>query len=323
MLRFPVEDTRQYQGKILFQKFETEPPSLTDQEGFFQTSLNILGRSAQGAGRAIADLTGVSSLIPGTGFPRKTLDPAEQTGPSPGVKNNIKELQTDAGLPGQCLMYLPAELNFLDGSNVNNVELGIFGSLLANGLGSGDQGVISSLASAVGDMTASIVDFAKGGVDQELFAIAAGRMTQASSSVNSAVTSSLGVTPNPNIRAIFQGVNPREFALAFEMHPKSREEQISAKNVIKYFRTGLYPESIRAGGISAGFKMPNKFQLTFKHGENNIAFKFKNCFLISVQTTFNGQNMAFTPDGNFSRYLINLTFREEQTIDKQDVMEGF
>ena len=33
MLRFPVEDTRQYQGKILFQKFETEPPSLTDQEG--------------------------------------------------------------------------------------------------------------------------------------------------------------------------------------------------------------------------------------------------------------------------------------------------
>ena len=55
----------------------------------------------------------------------------------------------------------------------------------------------------------------------------------------------------------------------------------------------------------------------------DIITVFKNCFLISVQTTFNGQNMAFTPDGNFSRYLINLTFREEQTIDKQDVMEGF
>ena len=33
--------------------------------------------------------------------------------------------------------------------------------------------------------------------------------------------------------------------------------------------------------------------------------------------------MAFLPDGNFQRYEITLEFIEEQTIDKQDVIEGF
>ena len=109
------------------------------------------------------------------------------------------------------------------------------------------------------------------------------------------------------------------------MMPKSPQESQMAKNIIKYLRLGAYPESFRTGGISAGYHTPRKFGIKMFHNRNNerLVYNFKKCFLENVTTNFNGQNMAFFDDGNFQRYEIQLQFLEEQTIDQQDVMEGF
>ena len=70
-----------------------------------------------------------------------------------------------------------------------------------------------------------------------------------------------------------EGVNLRRFGLVFEMMPKSPQETQMAKDVIKYFRSGMIPESIRAGGISAGFRTPARFEIKLKHGNSKLEIK--------------------------------------------------
>ena len=322
MLKFPLEDRDRYQGRILFQKHAATPLDLTKTEGVIRTLGGATVDTLQFGARAV-----LGALLPNVPEryknPIKELDTSAQLGPSQEPQS--KRVDQEAGLSGTCMMYLPQAITLADGVNNNTVSLGIFGGLIERQLQGGD-GIAASLAAALGEAGSSIADVVSGGVSPEIFAIAAGRLTQVQPTTNAAIRSATAITPNPNMRVIFEGVKLREFSLAFEMMPKTPQETTEIKNIIKYFRSGMIPESIRAGGISAGYRTPSKFSVSIQHDKNvrdDLAVKFQKCFLNNVQTSYNGQNMAFTPDGNFQRYEITLNFVEEQTIDRQDVEAGF
>lgn len=333
MLKFPLEDQNKYKAKIFFQKHQSTPLDLTKTAGLAST-LAAAGLDALKFGGKVGLQIADGLFLPGDqiqSFPRKQINTAKQRGPS--AEPSSKRLETEAGLPGSCVMYLPQQILISDGVNLNETSLGIFGGIVERALQGGGS-IAGAFAQALGEAGSAITDVATGNVDADIFAIAAGRLSQVQPTTNAAIRSATAVTPNPNLRVIFEGVTLRKFNVAFEMMPKSPRETEAAKNVIKYFRSGMIPESIRAGGISAGFRTPSKFEIKMSYdGEVNedgelisgtrLATKFKKCFLQNVNVTYNGQNMAFLPDGNFQRYEITLEFIEEQTIDKQDVIEGF
>ena len=333
MLKFPLEDQNKYKAKIFFQKHQSTPLDLTKTAGLAST-LAAAGLDALKFGGKVGLQIADGLFLPGDqiqSFPRKQINTAKQRGPS--AEPSSKRLETEAGLPGSCVMYLPQQILISDGVNLNETSLGIFGGIVERALQGGGS-IAGAFAQALGEAGSAITDVATGNVDPDIFAIAAGRLSQVQPTTNAAIRSATAITPNPNLRVIFEGVTLRKFNVAFEMMPKSPRETEAAKNVIKYFRSGMIPESIRAGGISAGFRTPSKFEIKMSYdGEVNedgelisgtrLATKFKKCFLQNVNVTYNGQNMAFLPDGNFQRYEITLEFIEEQTIDKQDVIEGF
>ena len=97
--------------------------------------------------------------------------------------------------------------------------------------------------------------------------------------VSGAFKSAAGVTTNPNTRVLFKQVNLREFAFAFKFIATSAKEAEEVKEIIKLFRTELYPENINleVGGseISIGYKFPNKFQIDVEYDGEEIATRIK------------------------------------------------
>lgn len=324
-LRYPLEDQERYGGQITFTKYRTEGANVSDGAGVAAEVWNRTGDALSFFGEKLGIVTR-EGPPGGSGGENVRLAFENSIAPSPAPPN--KTVIDYSGQDGAfCTMYLPAEITLADAQNYANVDMGIFGSLMERGL-AGGAGVAGGFGAGLAQMTASLYDFFTGNGTDDTLNVAAARFTSfAPEGVSAGIRTALQVTPNPNLRAIFQGVGLRQFNVTFEMMPKSRAETDEIKRIIRYFRSGSYPESKRIAGISAGYVMPTKFGIGLKYvtptNENPLAVKFKKCYLRSVNMTYNGQNMAFVEDnlgrGDFARYGMVLDFVEEQTIDKQDV----
>ena len=227
MLKFPLEDQNKYKAKIFFQKYQSTPLDLTKTEGLASTifagSLDALEFGGN-VGLQIVD-----AILPGNVFefpsPQKKLDTAKQRGPS--AEPSSKRLDTEAGLPGACVMYLPQQILISDGVNLNETSLGIFGGIVERALQGGGS-IAGAFTQALGEAGSAVTDVVTGNVDPDIFAIAAGRLSQVQPTTNAAIRSATAVTPNPNLRVIFEGVTLRKFNVAFEMMPKSPQETEAA-----------------------------------------------------------------------------------------------
>ena len=136
------------------------------------------------------------------------------------------------------------------------------------------------------------------------------------------VAAATRVTGNPNLRTLFKGVQMRPFTFDFKMVAYSPEEAREIKNIVKMFRTELYPESIDFNNIPVAYKFPNLFEIsvTNKRGEHP-GFKFQRCYLQNVETTFNEQAQGMFNDGQFVEVAISLKFIEIVTLTRQKVRD--
>ena len=219
-------------------------------------------------------------------------------------------------------LYLPMGLAFRDNVTYENFDLGAVGGAIAQGAG---------IASAMTDGIGSFINGLKGSGSAELAKLAG--VTAAKSVLPAEGAAAIkiqgGVTLNPNSRIMFKQPNIREFAFAFKFIARSAEEQESVNQIIKIFRTELYPSSIDAqiGGqtISLGYNFPKKFQLSFEYdgGEIPGLAKIKPCYLRDVSTTFNSSQMAMHKDGNFMEVDMTLSFQETAALTQSDIEDGY
>jgi hypothetical protein len=219
-------------------------------------------------------------------------------------------------------LYLPMGLAFRDNVTYENFDLGAVGGAIAQGAG---------IASAMTDGIGSFINGLKGSGSAELAKLAG--VTAAKSVLPAEGAAAIkiqgGVTLNPNSRIMFKQPNIREFAFAFKFIARSAEEQASVNQIIKIFRTELYPSSIDAqiGGqtISLGYNFPKKFQLSFEYdgGEIPGLAKIKPCYLRDVSTTFNSSQMAMHKDGNFMEVDMTLSFQETAALTQSDIEDGY
>ena len=224
---------------------------------------------------------------------------------------------------GTVNLYLPQGLNFQDGVQYENTDLGIIGSAVANAASNvyrdpsvrGIQAATST-ASSISDQIFSNLFGAQG---REAAAGLGERF--APGGLSDAIAMGTGITANPHRRSIFRDVALRQFSFNFTMVPASPDEAAASEEIVKFFRVNLYPE--RAGPAGTLYKFPTKFEIGLTYKGQEVATKILPCYLTSVQTQYNPRSGSFHTDSKFNEIGISLSFQEETTLDKQKIEEGY
>lgn len=308
-LEYPLNNPDEYKGRIVFNVMQ-EPP--TD-----------IGNVAE----AITEFTSEAGKnllnVVGGGDPEQAAQ---------SVKTHVGEVNVPITNPKplidlnrQVSLYLPIGLQYRDNVQYENMDLGGIGAGIESGLRSGSgainaliEGGLKTLTAGLGGSTGT--DVAKLGTVK----LAA----KFPDEISGAFKSAAGVTTNPNTRVLFKSVGLREFSFIFKFIATSPREAEEIKEIIKLFRTELYPENINLpvgnSEISIGYKFPNKFQISIEYDGEEIATRIKPCFLRDVSTNYNSTAMSIHEDGNFTEIEMTLAFQETRTLNRKDVEEdGF
>ena len=106
-----------------------------------------------------------------------------------------------------------------------------------------------------------------------------------------------GQVINPNLELLFEGPRLRTFEFNFTLTPRSEDEAIMVRRIIRFFKFCSAP-SLSTNGLF--LQTPKIFQLEYIFDqENGGQHPFLNKFKPCAMTTF---NVNYTPDGSYSTY---------------------
>ena len=234
-----------------------------------------------------------------------------QAGPTYEVPTNKEEVS----------LFVPVALQFNDGVNYNNINLGVIGGDVVGAVAAGKNLGRAGLE-ALEKSGSSLVQMLTSGIDlgEQFGQVAAARFTPTQTGKN--VAQLVGqATTNPNTRTLFQNVNTRQFNFTFKMIPTSRQESEAIEAIVKLFRTEMYPELI---ALNSGYRFPNAFGIHISHKGSDAKFqKVPDCFLMAVDTVYNSTSGVFHADGYPSEVDMTLRFTEMRQMNKADVEAGF
>ena len=222
-------------------------------------------------------------------------------------------------------LYMPQAINIMDQVQYNNANIGPSGAAAMGAINSGAS-LLGGLKTFLGDAVGFLGDALN--ADPGLSRLAMNRAAQAlptGQSINNTASLGFQVTVNPNTRTLFEGVTIREFSFQFDFYPVSQEESQTVQEIVKFFRTELYPSTIgrEGAGVPIGFNFPHVFEIKFRVGEKNAPMPQPHlCYLRNVQSTYNPSSMSFFPDGSPTHTSMTLNFTEFRTLSKADIEEG-
>jgi hypothetical protein len=308
-LEYPLNNPDEYKGRIVFnvmQEPETELGNVTDAVTKFTGKLGEGIKNAIGSDNPEEISKSVSQF---DGFENVAI-----ANPRPLIDLNR-----------QVSLYLPIGLQYRDNVQYENMDIGGMGAGAEAGLKQGMGAVNALIEGGLKTLTAGLggstgTDVAKLGTVK--------LASKLPDEVSGAFKSAAGVTTNPNTRVLFKSVGLREFSFIFKFIATSPKEAEEIKEIIKLFRTELYPENINLpvgnSEISIGYKFPNKFQISIEYDGEEIATRIKPCFLRDVSINYNSTAMSIHEDGNFTEVEMTLAFQETRTLNRKDVEEdGF
>ena len=324
-LQFPITNTENYKATIRFQTIDE--PDVTEEllntlsaakervikNDQIEEQIQAIQNSGQGGDRALIE--GLRAQVKAS-----SSDIKQFLGNNPEDKPIFADeiLEGDPG--NQVTLYLPQSVQMQDGVEYENVQLGIVGSAIAAGVAN-NAGLLNAGIAAIADEGKSLIDGLKKGLGGGAANVAALRASKYfGETTTNAVRSATRTSINPNTQSLFRQVSLREFAFTFKLIPDSPAEEEQVKNIIKFFRTELYPEEVQSSiGVSLAYKFPKKFSIRMFYRGQEIATKILPAFLKAVNVVYNPTAMAFHSDGNFSETDITLTFTESRPLKKKEV----
>ena len=329
---YPIDDRDEYKGRIRFRTIQEENISdsaakAIDKLAEGKRTQDSLVKQKKESGGAVQSATDVP-----TSDADKLSQIAKEDAAHNGDGNKTNVASTITTNPAQILLYMPAGIQFRDAVSYDNVDLGMGGAAVAGGA-SMTAGMTGGIKSFVDSLSNASMDSKVGALvgKQALAKGALSLLGGAGAGVAGGITAAAGVVINPNTQALFKSVNLREFSFTFKMVPRSKKESQEIKEIIKMFRSELYPEDILttvAGvSVSVGYAFPNRWQIDLEYNNKHIGHKIKPCFLRDVATTYNATQMGFhhdaeTDEAEFMEVDLTLTFQESETMKKSDVIEG-
>lgn len=304
-MQYPLDDnTDQYAGKIQFlpivEKYIDAAATATE-------SLSALSNSQE----QFDEATGLDAFGGAGGTVTKRIQAPKTTYGKTGG--------------GMVTLYLPQAITIQDGVQYDTLNLGTIGAVGLSALENGAN--ISSAAMAtIENAGRTMSDFVtnRAGMGSTLAGLAAVRLAKnRNDAIKGAAGSAFGIAVNPNTRALFKSVNLREFSFTFKMIASSAAEANAIEEIVKTFRTELYPESIDEGDISLGYLYPNKFRIQMSYRNQKVATKFLDSNLRAVSVVYNPSSMGWHADGKPSEVDLTLSFGEPRTLSKKDIRAGY
>ena len=303
-LEYPLNNPDDYKGRLMFSIFEEEPLDMAALVGLS----GIFGKDS--------DTTEITKDGTENTEQFKGESVAYQTKQGSGSK--LSQIDKTVKL------FTPVALQFRDNVAYDNADLG-FGGGIGEAAGKSGKNILSSLIGGIGSTLTAGLQGSAGGDLGKLAMTQVSVAKVAGEGANLAVKQAAGVTMNPNTRALFKSVALREFAFTFKFIATSEREAEEIEEIIKFFRTELYPEDILVdiGGVDAsiGYRFPNKFNIAVMYDGKEIATKIQPCFLRDISITYNPTNSAMHSDGKFTEIDMTLAFTETSTLSRKKVEE--
>lgn len=305
-LEYPLNNPEDYKARLVFSVYEEEP---TDLDGL----LGYAGKKIRDFFDDEEDTTNEEKQV--------KLDQHK------GLYNEtVRGKGTGGNLGRKVSLYLPVALQYRDNVAYENMDIGAMGAAAQKGIQSGG-GIASSIIEG-GAQTFAAGLF--GSANKELAKL--GTLKLASMALPQEIQGALkvasGVTTNPNTRVLFKQVTLREFSFTFKFIATSQREAQEVNEIIKFFRTELYPEDITVpvgnSVISVGYKFPNKFNVEVLYNNERLtaAPKMEKMFLRDVSVTYNPTNQSMHYDGEFTEVDMTLSFQETRTLSRKDIEFG-
>jgi len=320
-LKYPISEMHRYGARVSFIPKLVTGPKI---EGDFS-----LGDIFRVAGKALlSPKTAKDYKKKADKESKKTDKPSNSDPDTMTVKKGLNKPLPEKKIQ----IYLPVSFNTTDTLNYDSPSIGTSGALLESGLNNSAGG---SGTDILGGAVTDFIDLFKGSTNGGALgklgvAKLAGR---GPAEIAGGASSSLRVTVDPNVRTLFRGVAVRQFSFQFKFIAKNSREAKEVKSIIKRLRFYSYPESIQFGGesgesISVGFKYPHPFEIraayvSEKGVETRIGPLMKDCYLTNIQTNYNPSSMSFHSDGEPVEIDLSLSFTEQTTLHKSDIVKGF
>ena len=322
LLRFPIEKQPKYKAYLLFTTLVRTPPSYNVQQ-----AIPLLGKLLSGDTQLNNEEV-YDDRILRVERERKSLQ-------NKAVNDFLYQPTKETEKSTQIALYMPTPIQIQDGVSISSTDLGVLG---VTGQESIEQGasLVSTVTSGAGAVVKSVSDAVKGNITADGARLVGAQMAAMipGAATTDVIRGTLRTTPNPNTRMMFRSVNLRNFSFDFRMVPTSQRESEVIKNIITYFREELYPDVItlegQAGGqIEAGYKFPNLFKIDFMYededgnqkdlSEKNPNLKLNPMYLQAFTANYNSTG-GFYKDRNFNDVQITMSFAEERTLSKKDIV---
>ena len=120
---------------------------------------------------------------------------------------------------------------------------------------------------------------------------------------------------------LFNGVTLRSFKFSFKMTPRDKDEGAEIKDIIKYLKINMAPQTLFIGESTNFIRTPNVFQLNYMQGALPHPFlhKFKTCALTDMAVNYTGEGLYATySDATPISIILDLTFKELEPIYDTD-----
>lgn len=214
----------------------------------------------------------------------------------------------------QVYLYAPSSINFADGLQYDNQDMGLFA-----------QALFSGTEAATGSENSD--DFFKNvaNVGAAMSTAAVGEVAQRSG-VGQQVRLRAGVARNPRTEMLFKTPSLRQMSLTWKLMPTNKQESNTIFEMIKTLRAHSYP-SIGSTGQRAAFTFPDVFQVDFvtRRGNDSQMIKFAKAYCTSITTNYGASGPAFFSDtgGEPVEIDLTMTFQETEIQTRESIMEGF
>ena len=241
---------------------------------------------------------------------------------------------------GSIILQMPS--NIQDGNAVDygeskmNTLMGAAAGVIGSGIEGGGEALSAMIKGDKAGMEAATNKMSKNmkgavGVDESIMDAASDFVTaKATSSALGALGGNVSAAQllarqtgqifNPNMELLFNGPTLRNFNFSFKMTPRSPEEALEVKNIIRMFKLNMAPKTKNTGSVGGSgifLKTPSVFELRYKKGASEHPFlhKFKQCFLTNISVNYTGEGVYATyDDATPISMTMDLSFKELEPI---------